>query len=138
MWWISGRLQEEKSCNFFSFLESWWQECTLALNWLESIVNAKNSFSIGPPNDSGMKMPEAISSLNRSGPYRKGILMDIVIFKGDRFFKNGLFNITLFQKEQNRYACIPQKSNQRKQTIKNYVLNELKRYVKFNSNKRTF
>ena len=64
--------------------------------------------------------------------------MDIVIFKGGRFFKNGFFDIKLFQKEQNKYAYIPQKSNHRKHTIKNYVLNELKRYVKFNSNKLTF
>jgi len=61
--------------------------------------------------------------------------MDIVIYKGDRFFKNGFFGIKIFQKQQNKYAYIPQKSNHKKHTIKNYVLNELKRYIKFNSNK---
>ena len=64
--------------------------------------------------------------------------MDIVVYKGNRFFTTGFFDIKLFQKEQNKYAYIPQKSNHRKHTLKNYVLNELKRYVKFNSNKLLF
>ena len=64
--------------------------------------------------------------------------MDIVIYKGDRFLKNGFFNIKFFQKQQNKYAYIPQKSNHKKHTIKNYVLNELKRYIKFNSNKLAY
>ena len=64
--------------------------------------------------------------------------MDIVIYKGDRFFKNGFFDIKIFQKQQNKYAYIPQKSNHKKHTIKNYVLNELKRYIKFNSNKLAY
>ena len=46
--------------------------------------------------------------------------------------------IDFSRKQQNKYAYIPQKSNHRKHTIKNYVLNELKRYIKFNSNKLGF
>ena len=37
--------------------------------------------------------------------------MDLVIFKGNRFYQKGLFDIKIFQKEQNLYAYIPQKSN---------------------------
>ena len=41
-------------------------------------------------------------------------------------------------KDQNLYAYIPQKSNHRRHTIKNYVLNELKRYIKYNYEKLNF
>ena len=37
--------------------------------------------------------------------------MDLVIFKGNRFCQKGLLDIKIFQKEQNLYAYIPQKSN---------------------------
>ena len=47
--------------------------------------------------------------------------MDIVIYKGNRFF----MDIKIFQKQQNKYSYIPQNSNHWKDTIKNYVLNEL-------------
>ena len=55
--------------------------------------------------------------------------MDLTIFKGNRFSQSGLFDIKIFQKPQNLYAYIPQKSNHKKLTIKNIVVNELKRYV---------
>ena len=64
--------------------------------------------------------------------------MDLIIFKGNRFSQSGLFDIKIFQKPQNLYAYIPQKSNHKKHTIKNFVVNELKRYVKFNSEKLWF
>ena len=64
--------------------------------------------------------------------------MDLIIFKGNRFHEKGFFDIKIYQKEQNLYAYIPQKSFHRKHAIKNYVLNELKRYVKYNSEKLGF
>ena len=64
--------------------------------------------------------------------------MDLVIFKGNRFYQKGLFDIKIFQKEQNLYAYIPKKSNHKKHTFKNLVVNELKRYVKYNSEKLGF
>ena len=61
--------------------------------------------------------------------------MDLTIFKGNRFYRKGLFNVKIFQKEQNLYAYIPQKSNHKKHSIRNFVVNELKLYVKYNSEK---
>ena len=69
----------------------------------------------------------------------KVVFMDVVIYKGNRFYKKGFFDIKIFQKEQNLYAYIPQKSNHtKKHRIKNYVLNKLKRYIKYNSEKLGF
>ena len=53
--------------------------------------------------------------------------MDLIIFKGNRFYQKGIFDIKILQKEQNLYADIPQKSN-----------HELKRHVKYNSEKLFF
>ena len=64
--------------------------------------------------------------------------MDLIIFKGNRFYQKGLFDIKIFQKKQNLYAYIPHKSNHQKHTIKNFVVNELKRYVKYNFEKLCF
>ena len=36
--------------------------------------------------------------------------MDLVIYKGNRFYNNGCFDIKIHQKEQNLYAYIPQKA----------------------------
>ena len=40
--------------------------------------------------------------------------MDLVIYKGNRFYNNGCFDIKIYQKEQNLYAYIPQNSTQSK------------------------
>ena len=64
--------------------------------------------------------------------------LDLIIYKDNRFHDQGFFDIKIFQKEQNLYAYIPQTSNHKKHTIKNYVQNELKRYIKFNSEKLGF
>ena len=53
--------------------------------------------------------------------------MESDIFKGNRFRQRGLLDIKIFQKEQNLYAYILQKSNHKKHTIKNFVVNDLKR-----------
>ena len=64
--------------------------------------------------------------------------LDLVIYKGNRLYEKGFFDIKIYQKEQNLYAYIPQKSNHRSHTIRNYVLNELKWYIKYNSEKLNF
>ena len=64
--------------------------------------------------------------------------MDLVIFKGNRFHQKGLFDINIFPKEQNLYAYIPKKSNHKNHTFENLVVNELKRYAKYNSEKLGF
>ena len=61
--------------------------------------------------------------------------MVLVIFKGNRFYQKGLFDINAFQKKQNLYTHIPQKSDHKKHRFTNYVLNELKQYNKYNSEK---
>ena len=57
--------------------------------------------------------------------------MDLIIFKGNRFYQKGHFDIKIFQQKQNLYAYIPQKSLHKMHSISNYVLNELKRYIKY-------
>jgi hypothetical protein len=64
--------------------------------------------------------------------------LDLVICKGTRFCASGLFDISLFQKEVNIYAYIPLKSLHPEHTIINFILGELKRYVKCNSEELAF
>jgi hypothetical protein len=64
--------------------------------------------------------------------------LDLCIFKGERFFDSGKFDIKLFQKKENIYAYIPFKSVHQQHTIVNFVIEELHRYVKCNSNKLYF
>ena len=64
--------------------------------------------------------------------------MDLYIYKGDKFYSHGFLDFRIFQKEINRYMYIPQKSGHMSHTIKNYVLGELKRYIRYNSLKITF
>ena len=51
---------------------------------------------------------------------------------------SGFLDFRIFQKEINRYMYIPQKSGHVSHTIKNYVLGELKRYIRYNSLKLSF
>ena len=59
--------------------------------------------------------------------------MDLYIFKGNNFLHNGMLSIKVYQKPENRYMYIPYKSAHPRHTIKNYVLGELKRYVRINT-----
>ena len=59
--------------------------------------------------------------------------MDLYIFKGNNFFDTGILSIKVYQKPENRYMYIPYKSAHPRHTIKNYVLGELKRYVRINT-----
>ena len=64
--------------------------------------------------------------------------MDLYIYKGNKFYDNGLLDFKIHQKEINRYMYIPYTSGHVSHTIKNYVLGEIKRYIKYNSVKLTF
>jgi len=56
--------------------------------------------------------------------------MDLNIYKGNDFFTFGKLDISVFQKEENKYMYIPNKSGHQKHTIRNFVLGELRRYVR--------
>jgi hypothetical protein len=64
--------------------------------------------------------------------------LDLCIYKGTRFFDTGKFDIKLYQKEENIYAYIPFNSIHQQHIIKNFVIGELQRYVRCNSNKLYF
>ena len=64
--------------------------------------------------------------------------MDLYIFKGEKFASEGIFDISIFQKTENKYMYIPAKSDHEEHTIKNFILGELKRYVRCNSIKANF
>ena len=64
--------------------------------------------------------------------------VDLLIFRGDDFEISGKFDISVFQKEENKYMYIPAKSGHAKHTITNFIIGELKRYVRYNTLKRNF
>ena len=64
--------------------------------------------------------------------------MDLYVFKGDRFFVDGKFDVSVFQKEENKYMYIPAKSGHQTHTINNFILGELRRYVRFNTLEKNF
>ena len=64
--------------------------------------------------------------------------MDLFIFKGDNFDTSGKFDISVFQKQENKYMYIPATSGHAKHTIKNFIIGELKRYVRYNTIKKNF
>ena len=66
------------------------------------------------------------------------IYIYIYIYTKEIFFSHGLLDFQIFQKEINRYMYIPQKSGHASHTIKNYVLGELKRYIRYSSLKLAF
>ena len=56
--------------------------------------------------------------------------MDLNIFKGEDFYLFGKVDLSVFQKEENKYMYIPSKSGHQKHTIWNFVIGELRRYVR--------
>ena len=64
--------------------------------------------------------------------------MDLYIYKGDKFYSSGILDFKIFQKDIKRYIYIAYKSGHVSHTIKNYVLGEIKRNVRYNSLKLTF
>ena len=64
--------------------------------------------------------------------------MDLEIFKGKNFYICGKLSIKVYQKPENKYMYIPYKSAHPRHTIKNYVIGELKRYVRINTEELNF
>ena len=64
--------------------------------------------------------------------------MDLHIFKGEKFYNEGKLSIKVYQKPKNKYMYIPYKSAHPRHTIKNYVIGELKRYVRTNTRELNF
>ena len=53
--------------------------------------------------------------------------MNLLIFKGKDFYKNGKLRIKVYQKPENRQMYIPYKSAHPRHTIKDYLVGELAR-----------
>ena len=64
--------------------------------------------------------------------------MDLFIYKSDPFYLDGKLSISTRQKETNKFMYIPFRSFHQRHTIKNFVWNELKRYVRFNTEEKNF
>ena len=64
--------------------------------------------------------------------------MDLYIYKGNKFLIDGTLSIKVFQKPENKYMYIAFKSAHPRHTIKNYILGELKRYVRINTEEFNF
>jgi hypothetical protein len=64
--------------------------------------------------------------------------LDLVIFKGSRFEKSGIFDLKVYQKPLNNYSYIPFGSAHQNHIIDNFVKNELERYVKICSKEEYF
>jgi len=64
--------------------------------------------------------------------------MDLYIYKGNEFLSTGILDFKFFQKSIISVLYIPYKSGHVSHTIKNYVLGEIKRYIRYNSLKITF
>ena len=64
--------------------------------------------------------------------------MDLFVFKGKSFLDNGKFEVSVFQKEENKYMYIPATSGHQTHTINNFIIGELRRYVRFNTIKKFF
>ena len=47
--------------------------------------------------------------------------MDLFVFKGESFLDNGKFEVSVFQKEKNKYMYIPATSGHQKHTINNFI-----------------
>ena len=66
------------------------------------------------------------------------VFMDLHVFKGDKYFCDGNLSIKVYQKPENKYMYIPYTSAHPRHTIKNYVIGELKRYVRINTEELNF
>jgi hypothetical protein len=64
--------------------------------------------------------------------------LDLVLFKGERFNKENLFDIRIYQKKMNLYLYIPFNSFHTISAKKSFILTELIRYIRNNSNELFF
>ena len=60
------------------------------------------------------------------------------VFKGEDCYSFGKLDISVFQKEENKYMYIPSKSGHQKHTIRNFILGELRRYVRICTHEISF
>ena len=63
--------------------------------------------------------------------------MDLYMYKGNAFSSIGKLDISVFQKEENKYMYIP-KSRHQKHTIRNFILGELRRYERCSTQEFSF
>ena len=66
------------------------------------------------------------------------IFMDLVIFKGPRFHEQNILDIKVYQKEMNIYSYIPFITAHPPFVLKNFVMGEIFRYIRFNSSEKYF
>ena len=64
--------------------------------------------------------------------------MDWEIFKGSRFYSYSKLDIKLHQKKENKILYLPEHSGHTRLSINNYVVGELKRYVRSNTKEIIF
>jgi len=64
--------------------------------------------------------------------------MDLFIYKGNEFYEDGKFSVSIHQKDTNKFMYIPYRSFHQKHSIKNYVWGELMRYVRYNTEEKNF
>ena len=64
--------------------------------------------------------------------------MDLYIYKGDDFYNFSKLDISVFQKEENKYMYIPMKSGHQKHSIRIFILGELRRYVRCSTQEFSF
>ena len=62
----------------------------------------------------------------------------LYIFKGKEFHINGKLSIKVYQKPENKYMYIPLYTLTLDIPLKNYILGELKRYVRINTDELNF
>ena len=64
--------------------------------------------------------------------------MDLFVYKGNTFYVDGKFSVSIHQKDTNKFMYIPYRSFHQKHSIKNYVWGELMRYVRYNTEEKNF
>ena len=64
--------------------------------------------------------------------------LDLTIYKGKRFQKEGRLDIKIFQKPMNKYLYLPFTTDHPMHCLKSFVTTELQRYVKASSDKSSF
>ena len=84
-----------------------------------------------------LKVRDALNELCKNGSItidkfkfgNKVDFMDLYIYKGNDFYSFGKLDICVFQKEENKYMYIPNKSRHQKHTIHKFVQGELQSYM---------
>jgi hypothetical protein len=64
--------------------------------------------------------------------------LDLIIFKGERFKKNGILDLKVHQKQLNKYLYIPYTSYHTENSKLGFIITELQRYARNSSSRRDF